>query len=68
MKSPHSFWQNILEHVEQNQNENWTMDQEEELRDQLQICWEELTVEELKVNIVRDAKWKSPGPDKLPNF
>ena len=30
--------------------------------------WKDFTVEELRVNITRAAKLKSPGPDKLPNF
>ena len=30
--------------------------------------WEDFTVEELRVNITRAASWRSPGPDKLPNF
>ena len=30
--------------------------------------WKDFTVEELRVNITRAANWKSPGPDKLPNF
>ena len=30
--------------------------------------WKDFTVEELRVNIIRAANWKSPGPDKLPNF
>ena len=30
--------------------------------------WEDLTVEELRVNMTRAANWKSPGPDRLPNF
>ena len=28
----------------------------------------DLTVEELGVNMTRAANWKSPGPDRLPNF
>ena len=30
--------------------------------------WKDFTVEELRVNITRAANWKSPGPDKFPNF
>ena len=30
--------------------------------------WKDLTVEELRVNMTRAAYWKSPGPDRLPNF
>ena len=30
--------------------------------------WNDITVEELQVNMTRAANWKSPGPDKLPNF
>ena len=30
--------------------------------------WKDLTVEELKDNIVRAANWKSPRPDRLPNI
>ena len=28
----------------------------------------DLTVEEIRVNMTTAAKWKSPGPDRLPNF
>ena len=28
----------------------------------------DLTVEELRINMTRAANWKSPGPDRLPNF
>ena len=27
-----------------------------------------LTVEKHRVNMTRAANWKSPGPDRLPNF
>ena len=30
--------------------------------------WKDLTVEELRVNMTRASNWKSPGPDRLPNF
>ena len=30
--------------------------------------WQDLTVEELRVNMTRAANWKLPGPDRLPNF
>ena len=30
--------------------------------------WKDLTVEELRVNMTTAANWKSPGPDRLPNF
>ena len=30
--------------------------------------WKDLTVGELRVNMTRAANWKSPGPDRLPNF
>ena len=30
--------------------------------------WKDLTVEELRVNMTRAANWKSPGPDRFPNF
>ena len=30
--------------------------------------WKDLTAEELRVNMTRVANWKSPGPDRLPNF
>ena len=33
-----------------------------------QMEWKDLTVEELRVNMTRAANWKSPGPDRLPNF
>ena len=28
----------------------------------------DIRVEELQVNMTRAINWKSPGPDKLPNF
>ena len=59
------FWQNILGHHEDVQ---WMKDQQEELKDINQMEWKDFTVEELGVNITRAANWKSPGPDKLPNF
>ena len=33
-----------------------------------QMEWKDLTVEELRVNMTRTTNWKSPGPDRLPNF
>ena len=30
--------------------------------------WKDLTVEKLRVNMTKAANWKSPGPDRLPNF
>ena len=30
--------------------------------------WKDLTVEELRVIMTRVANWKSPVPDRLPNF
>ena len=30
--------------------------------------WNGLTVEELRVNMTTAANWKSPVPDRLPNF
>ena len=44
------------------------MDQGEELQQINQMEWKDLTVEELRVNMTRAANWKSPGPDRLPNF
>ena len=46
----------------------WIKDQEEELQQINQMEWKYLTAEELRVNMTRGAYWKSPGPDKLPNF
>ena len=63
------FWQNILEQeVKHNEDAQWINDQEEELQQINQIEWKDLTVEELRVNMTRAANWKSPGPDRLPNF
>ena len=63
------FWQNILEQeVKNNKNAQWIKDQEEELQQINQMEWKDLTVEELSVNMTRAANWKSPGPDRLPNF
>ena len=63
------FWQNILEQeVKHNEDAQWINDQEEELQQINQMEWKDLTVEELRVNMTRAANWKSPGPDRLPNF
>ena len=63
------FWQNILEQeVKHNEDAQWFKDQEEELQQINQMEWKDLTVEELRVNMTRAANWKSPGPDRLPNF
>ena len=63
------FWQNILEQeVKHNEDAQWIKDQEEELPQINQMEWKDLTVEELRVNMTRAANWKSPGPDRLPNF
>ena len=63
------FWQNILkQEVKQNEDAQWIKDQEEELQQFKQMGWKDLTVEELRFNMIRAANWKSPGPDRLPNF
>ena len=63
------FWQNILEQeISHHEDAQWIKDQQEELKDINQMEWKDFTVEELRVNITRAANWKSPGPDKLPNF
>ena len=63
------FWQNILEQeVKHNEDTQWIKDQEEELQQINQMEWKDLTVEEVRVNMTRAANWKSPGPDRLPNF
>ena len=63
------FWQNILEQeVKHNKHAQWIKDQEEELQQIKQMEWKDLTGEELRVNMTRAANWKSPGPDRLPNF
>ena len=62
-------WQNILEQeVKHNEDAQWIYDQEEELQEINQMEGKDLTVEELRVNMTRAANWKSPGPDRLPNF
>ena len=63
------FRQNILEQeISHHEDAHWIKDQQEELKDINQMEWKDFTVEELRVNITRAANWKSPGPDKLPNF
>ena len=63
------FWQNTLEQeVKHIENGQWINDQEKELQEINQMEWKDLTVEELRVNMTRAANWKSPGPDRLPNF
>ena len=63
------FWQNILEQeVKHSEDAKWIKDQEEELQQINQMKWKDLTIEELRVNMTRAANWKSPGPDRLPNF
>ena len=52
------FWQNILEQkVKCNENVKWIKDQEEELQQITKMEWKNLTVEELRVNMTRAAKW-----------
>ena len=64
-----TFWQNILyQEVKHNEDAQWIKDQEGELQQINQMEWKDLTVENLRVNMTRAANWKSPGPDKLPNF
>ena len=54
------FWQNILEQeVKHNQDAQLQVNQME---------WNDITIEELQVNMTRAANWKFPGLDKLPNF
>ena len=63
------FWQNILEQeVKHNEDAQWIKNQEEELQKINQMEWKNLTVEDLRINMTRAANWKSPGPDRLPNF
>ena len=69
IKEVKKFWQNILEQeITHHEDAQWIKDQQEELKDINQMEWKDFTVEELRVNITRAANWKSPGPDKLPNF
>ena len=59
----------MLEHeVKHNKDAQWIKDQEEGLQQINQMGWKNLTVEELRVNMTRATNWKSPGPDRLPNF
>ena len=63
------FWQKILKHeVKHKEDAQWMKYQEEELQQISQMEWKDLTVEEPRVNMTRAANWKSPGPDRLPNF
>ena len=63
------FCQNILEQdVKHNEDAQWIKDQEEELQQINQMEWKDLTVEERRVNMTTTANWKSPGPDRFPNF
>ena len=63
------FWQNILkQEISDHEDTQWIKDQQEELKGINQMEWKDFTVEELRVNITRVANFKSPGPDKLPNF
>ena len=63
------FWQNILEQeVKHNEDAQWIKVQEEELQLINQMEWKNLIVKELRVNMTRSTNWKSPGPDRLPNF
>ena len=63
------FWQKILEQeVKHKEDAQWIKEQEEELQQINQMEWKDLTVAELRVNMTRAANWKSPGPDRLPNF
>ena len=50
------FWQYIPEQeVEHNENAQWIKEQEQELKEVIQMEWEELTVEELRSNVTRAA-------------
>ena len=63
------FWQNILEQeVKHNEDAQCINDQEEELQQINQVEWRTSPFEELTANMTRAANWKSPGPDRLPNF
>lgn len=63
------FWQNILEdEAEYNKDAQWIKDQEKEHDDLQQMKWEDISVEEVKASVTKTSNWKSPGPDKLPNF
>ena len=57
-----------MQEVKHNEDAQWIKNQEEELQQINQMEWKDLTVEELRVNMARAANWKSPGPDRLPNF
>ena len=57
-----------MQEVKHNDDAQWIKEQEEELQQINQMGWKDLTVEELRVNMTRAANWKSPGPDRLPNF
>ena len=63
------FWQNTLEReVKHNEDAQCIKGKEKELQEINQMEWKDLTVEELMVNMPRAANWKSPGPNRLPNF
>ena len=57
-----------MQEVKHNDDAQWIKEQEEELQQINQMGWKDLTVEEFRVNMTRAANWKSPGPDRLPNF
>ena len=63
------FWQNILEQeMEHNESAQLVKEQEQDLKELIQLELEELTVEDLRSNVTRAPNWKSPGPYKVPNF
>ena len=47
---------------------NWIGNTEKENEEVKEQEWENITVLELKAEMTKSQKWKSPGIDKVPNF
>ena len=61
------FWQNILkQEVGHNENAQWIKEKEEELKELIQMEWEELTVEELSYRCDYSSKLEFTRTRKSP--
>lgn len=64
-----NFWKGILEKdVSHNENATWIKEEKQRYQHVKMEAWQDLTIEDVNKVIKRTHNWKSPGPDKLPNF
>ena len=75
IKEPHSikevekFWKKIWSYEkEHNEEAEWIKIEEERTKDAAQQKWEDIKLKEVEFSLKKSHKWKSPGPNKLPNF